>query len=104
MVSQWGIKFAVHLITAHFGKIVAVCIRLTLPLSLIADSCNILLIFLCIQNVAEKLLNNGPLTLELVARYTELSNEHVKNSLLVLIQHNCVQAFTEGNSKLRFWS
>lgn len=69
MVSQWGIKFAVHLITAHFGKIVA--------------------------NVAEKLLNNGPLTLELVTRYTELSNEHVKNSLLVLIQHNCVQAFTE---------
>ncbi|KAK2458081.1 DNA-directed RNA polymerase III subunit RPC3 [Trifolium repens] len=67
MVSQWGIKFAVHLITNHFGKIVA--------------------------NVCEKLLNQGPLTLELIVRYTELSTRDVKNSLLVLIQHNCVQPF-----------
>lgn len=31
--------------------------------------------------------------MELLIRFTELSKEHVKNSLLVLIQHNCVQAF-----------
>ncbi|CAJ2630012.1 unnamed protein product [Trifolium pratense] len=67
MVQQWGIKFAVLLITDHFGKIVA--------------------------NVCEKLLKQGPLTLDLLVRYTELSTVHVKNSLLVLIQHNCVQPF-----------
>ncbi|CAK8573503.1 unnamed protein product [Lathyrus sativus] len=67
MVSQWGINFAVYLITNHFGKIVA--------------------------KVCENLLNHGALTLDLAIRYTELSSEHVKNSLLVLIQHNCVQAF-----------
>ncbi|CAI8583766.1 unnamed protein product [Vicia faba] len=67
MAPKWGIKFAVYLITNHFGKIVA--------------------------KVCENLLDHGALTLDLVIRYTELSPEHVKNSLLVLIKHNCVQVF-----------
>ncbi|KAJ1412042.1 Winged helix-like DNA-binding domain superfamily [Sesbania bispinosa] len=67
MVSQYGIKFAIHLITNHFGNLVA--------------------------KVCEKLLGNGPLTLEQLIRYTELTKEQVKNSLLVLVQHNCAQAF-----------
>ncbi|XP_061369553.1 uncharacterized protein LOC133312391 [Gastrolobium bilobum] len=70
MVSQYGIKFAVHLITNHFGNLVA--------------------------KVCETLLSNGPLTLELLIRFTELTKEQVKNSLLVLVQHNCSQAFVPG--------
>ncbi|KAJ4822945.1 hypothetical protein Tsubulata_000298 [Turnera subulata] len=67
MVSQHGIKFAVHIITKHFGNLVA--------------------------KVCECLLRRGALTLQNIVRYTELTPTQVKNSLLVLIQHNCVQAF-----------
>ncbi|KAG8483041.1 hypothetical protein CXB51_021984 [Gossypium anomalum] len=67
MVTQYGIKYAVNLITAHFGDLVA--------------------------KVCECLLRKGPLTLQAIVRSTELTSSQVKNSLLVLIQHNCVQAF-----------
>ncbi|KAJ8771523.1 hypothetical protein K2173_026700 [Erythroxylum novogranatense] len=67
MATQHGIKFALHIITNHFGNLVA--------------------------KVCECLLRRGPLSLQHVIRYTELSKIQVKNSLLVLIQHNCVQAF-----------
>lgn len=45
------------------------------------------------QKVCEDLLRRGPLTLEQLIRFTELTKEQVKTSLLVLVQHNCVQAF-----------
>ncbi|KAK7343689.1 hypothetical protein VNO77_12632 [Canavalia gladiata] len=67
MVTQFGIKFAVHLITNHFGNLVS--------------------------KVCENLLSRGPLTLDQLIRFTELTREQVKNSLLVLVQHNCAQAF-----------
>ncbi|EOY23206.1 RNA polymerase III subunit RPC82 family protein, putative isoform 2 [Theobroma cacao] len=67
MVTQHGIKYAVLLITTHFGDLVA--------------------------KVCECLLRKGPLTLQAIVRFTELTSSQVKNSLLVLIQHNCVQAF-----------
>ncbi|XP_021281091.1 DNA-directed RNA polymerase III subunit RPC3 [Herrania umbratica] len=67
MVTQHGIKYAVHLITTHFGDLVA--------------------------KVCECLLRKGPSTLQAIVRFTELTSSQVKNSLLVLIQHNCVQAF-----------
>ncbi|XP_065882239.1 uncharacterized protein [Euphorbia lathyris] len=62
-----GIKYTVHLVTTQFGNLVA--------------------------KVCEYLLRKGSLTLPNIVRYTELSQTQVKNSLLVLIQHNCVQAF-----------
>ncbi|XP_062078637.1 uncharacterized protein LOC133783115 [Humulus lupulus] len=68
MVNQYGIKFAIHLITSHFGNLVA--------------------------KVCENLLRKGPLTLQSLIRSTELTPLQVKNSLLILIQHNCVQAFS----------
>ncbi|KAL4595149.1 hypothetical protein ACB092_12G070600 [Castanea dentata] len=68
MATPYGIKLAVHLITNHFGTLVA--------------------------KVCDNLLRRGPLTLQQVIRYTELTPQQVKNSLLILIQHNCVQAFT----------
>ncbi|XP_044504776.1 DNA-directed RNA polymerase III subunit rpc3 isoform X2 [Mangifera indica] len=67
VVPQYGIKFAVHIITNHFGDRVA--------------------------KVCECLLRRGPLNRPNIKRYTELTDEQVKNSLLVLIQQNCVQAF-----------
>uniref|UniRef100_A0A5B7AVW8 DNA-directed RNA polymerase III subunit RPC3 n=1 Tax=Davidia involucrata TaxID=16924 RepID=A0A5B7AVW8_DAVIN len=67
MITQHGIKLAVHLISSYFGDIVA--------------------------KVCECLLCKGTLSLGQIVRFTELSRENVKNSLLVLIQHNCVQAF-----------
>ncbi|XWS48449.1 hypothetical protein CRYUN_Cryun13aG0077900 [Craigia yunnanensis] len=69
MVTQYGIKYAVNLITTHFGDLVA--------------------------KVCECLLRKGPLTLQVIVRFTELTSSQVKNSLLVLIQHNCVQAFIQ---------
>ncbi|KAG0464123.1 hypothetical protein HPP92_020192 [Vanilla planifolia] len=68
MVGQEGISFAVLLMTAHFGDIVA--------------------------KVCECLICRGSLTFHEIARFTELPHGQVKNSLLVLIQHNCVQAFS----------
>nr|KYP33757.1 DNA-directed RNA polymerase III subunit RPC3 [Cajanus cajan] len=67
MATQYGIKFAVHLISNHFGNVVSV---------------------LC-----ENLFHRGPLTLDQLIHYTELTKEQVKNSLLVLVQHNCAQPF-----------
>ncbi|XP_023752433.1 uncharacterized protein LOC111900785 isoform X1 [Lactuca sativa] len=68
MVSPHGIKLAVHLISAYFGDIVS--------------------------KVCECLLRNGTLSLQQVLRFTELNKENATNALLVLIQHNCVQAFS----------
>lgn len=68
MLTEYGTKYAVHVITNHFGDLVA--------------------------KVCECLLRKGPLTRQNIKRYTELSDEQVKNALLVLIQQNCVQAFT----------
>ncbi|KAF8380250.1 hypothetical protein HHK36_027733 [Tetracentron sinense] len=68
MVTQYGIKLAVSLISAHFGDLVS--------------------------KVCDCLLRKGTLTLPDITRFTELSPQQIKNSLLVLIQHNCVQAFS----------
>ncbi|KAL2562167.1 hypothetical protein AAZX31_20G146800 [Glycine max] len=70
MVTEHGIKFGVHLITKHFGKIVA--------------------------KVCEKLFSHGPLTLDQLVRYTDFTKDQVRNSLLVLVQHNCAQAFVSA--------
>ncbi|KAK7279052.1 hypothetical protein RJT34_24095 [Clitoria ternatea] len=70
MVTPHGIKFAVHIITKDFGNLVA--------------------------KVCEYLFSHGPLTLDQLVRHTELTNEQVKNSLLVLIQHNCAQPFVSA--------
>ncbi|KAK3017600.1 hypothetical protein RJ639_004834 [Escallonia herrerae] len=67
MVSQHGIKLAVHLISSYFGDVVS--------------------------KVCECLLRRGTLTLAQIVRFTELRKQNVINSLLVLGQHNCVQAF-----------
>lgn len=75
MASQYGIKLAVHIISSHFGNLVS--------------------------KVCECLLRRGTLDLSLIARYTELSSEKVKKCLLVLIQHNCVQAFNEEQKDAR---
>ncbi|XP_030475192.2 uncharacterized protein LOC115692478 isoform X1 [Syzygium oleosum] len=66
--SQYGVKYAVHIISSHFGDLVA--------------------------KVCECLLRRGPLTHQNIARFTEVSASQVKNCLLVLIQQNCVQAFS----------
>ncbi|XP_065044650.1 uncharacterized protein LOC135676886 isoform X2 [Musa acuminata AAA Group] len=68
MVSQDALNLAVSLMTAHFGDLVA--------------------------KVCGCLLQGGTLSLQEIVRCTELSNSQVKNGLLVLIQHNCVQAFS----------
>ncbi|KAL3714189.1 hypothetical protein ACJRO7_006173 [Eucalyptus globulus] len=66
--SQYGIKYAGHIISSHFGDLVA--------------------------KVCECLLRRGPLTHQNIVRFTEMSASQVKNCLLVLIQQNCVQAFS----------
>ncbi|XP_076911639.1 uncharacterized protein LOC143569667 [Bidens hawaiensis] len=66
-----GIKLAVHLISTYFGDIVS--------------------------KVCDCLLNKGPLSQILVIKYTHLTKQQVTKALLVLIHHNCVQAF---NSQL----
>ncbi|XP_051210005.1 uncharacterized protein [Lolium perenne] len=68
MVSQHGILLAAGLISDHFGPLVA--------------------------KVCECLLRHGALQLPEIARRLKLPRNHLKNSLLVLIQHNCVQAFS----------
>ncbi|XP_048229392.1 DNA-directed RNA polymerase III subunit rpc-3 [Ricinus communis] len=69
--TQHGIKYATHIITNHFGNLVA--------------------------KVCQCLLRKGPLTVQKVVEFTELNQTQVKNSLLVLIQHNCVQAYRSGD-------
>lgn len=75
MVARQGIGLAVFLIKSHFGDLVS--------------------------KVCECLLNRGSLSFQELARFVELdpddssrNNLLVKNCLLVLIQHNCVQAFS----------
>ncbi|PSS32385.1 DNA-directed RNA polymerase III subunit like [Actinidia chinensis var. chinensis] len=67
MASQYGIKLAVYLVSSYFGDLVA--------------------------KVCECLLRRGTLPWRSIVQFTELNPTQVKNSLLVLIQHNCVQAF-----------
>ena len=45
------------------------------------------------------LLRHGALSLLEIVRRLELSPRQVKNSLLILIQHNCVQAYTSPRGK-----
>ncbi|RVX01837.1 hypothetical protein CK203_019553 [Vitis vinifera] len=67
MATQYGVQLAVHLISSHFGNLVA--------------------------KVCDCLLRKGTVTLASVIRFTELPPQQVKSCILVLIQHNCVQAF-----------
>ncbi|XP_060211723.1 uncharacterized protein LOC132639274 isoform X2 [Lycium barbarum] len=67
MVWPHGIKLAVYLINSYFGDLNA--------------------------KVCDCLLRRGTQPLAQVVRFTELSRENVRNCLLVLIHHNCVQAF-----------
>lgn len=66
-VTNSGIQYAVQIITKHFGNLVA--------------------------KVCENLLKSGPLNLSALIRSTKLTPQQVKNSLLILVQHNCVQPF-----------
>ncbi|KAF9588772.1 hypothetical protein IFM89_015499 [Coptis chinensis] len=68
MVGQNGIMLAVNIISSHFGILVS--------------------------KVCECLLRKGSLTIQNIVRFTELTPQQVKHSVLVLIQHNCVQAFS----------
>ncbi|KAJ1284779.1 hypothetical protein BS78_03G231300 [Paspalum vaginatum] len=68
MVSQHGILLAISIISDHFGPLVS--------------------------KVCGCLLRHGPLSLQDIIRRLQLSSGQVKNSLLVLIQHNCVQAYS----------
>ncbi|VAH13921.1 unnamed protein product [Triticum turgidum subsp. durum] len=68
MVPQHGILLAMGLISDHFGPLVA--------------------------KVCDCLLRHGALQLPEIVRRLKLPPGQVKNSLLVLIQHNCVQAFS----------
>ncbi|PKU76652.1 hypothetical protein MA16_Dca001257 [Dendrobium catenatum] len=67
MVGQQGVRYTISLIATHFGDVVAVC---------------------------ECLIRRGSLSFMEVVRFTELHKGQVKDCLLVLIQHNCVQAFS----------
>lgn len=67
MVARHAQKLACELITSHFGDLVG--------------------------KVCSCLVHKGTLTLPEIARFTELTPAQLKNCLLVLIQHNCVQAF-----------
>lgn len=67
MVSRHAQKLACELITSHFGDLVG--------------------------KVCSCLVHKGTLTVPEIARFTELTHSQLKNCLLVLIQHNCVQAF-----------
>ncbi|XP_021827130.1 DNA-directed RNA polymerase III subunit RPC3 isoform X1 [Prunus avium] len=72
-LTQYGIKYAVHIITSNFGNLVA--------------------------KVCESLLRRGHLSLKQLIGFTELTPQQVKNSLLILIQHNCVQPFSFDQSE-----
>ncbi|KAG1346687.1 putative DNA-directed RNA polymerase III subunit rpc3 [Cocos nucifera] len=68
MAGQHGLELAVTLIIAHFVDLVA--------------------------KVCSCLLHRWTLFLQEIIRAAELSSSQVKNCLLVLIQHNCVRAFS----------
>ncbi|KAL5131684.1 putative leucine-rich repeat receptor-like serine/threonine-protein kinase [Glycine soja] len=48
------------------------------------------------RRVCENLFSHGPLTLDQLVRYTDLTKDQVRNSLLVLVQHNCAQALVSA--------
>ncbi|KAG0576372.1 hypothetical protein KC19_5G074800 [Ceratodon purpureus] len=67
MATAFGRTLCCNLIQTHFGDVV--------------------------ERVVECLINRGPLAFGDISRYSELGSEAVKSSILVLIQHSCVQAF-----------
>jgi DNA-directed RNA polymerase III subunit RPC3 len=67
MATQFGRKLACELIFSHFGE--------------------------SVQKVCESLVYRGQLSLPEIARYTGMNINQLRNCLLVLIQHNCAQAF-----------
>ncbi|XP_057952055.1 uncharacterized protein LOC131146450 [Malania oleifera] len=69
MVPPYGLQLASDLISSNFGDLVA--------------------------KVCSCLLRRGTLPLTSIIQYTGLPRDKVMNSLLVLIQHNCVQAFAQ---------
>ncbi|XP_078431319.1 RNA polymerase III subunit RPC82 family protein isoform X2 [Wolffia australiana] len=68
MVGQHGVDLAVGIIDSHFGDIVA--------------------------RVCSCLLRRGSSSLQEIVRDIGLPASRVKNCLLVLVQHNCVQAYS----------
>ncbi|CAK9225893.1 unnamed protein product [Sphagnum troendelagicum] len=67
MATQFGRKLACELIFSHFGE--------------------------SVQKVCKSLVYHGQLSLPEIAHYTEMSTTQIHNSLLVLVQHSCIQAF-----------
>ncbi|KAL2652424.1 hypothetical protein R1flu_020552 [Riccia fluitans] len=67
MALQHKLKLACDLIRAHFGELV--------------------------EKVCRCLVYKGPLVLPEIARYTEMNPTQLKNSILVLVQHNCIQGY-----------
>ncbi|ESQ44763.1 hypothetical protein EUTSA_v10003189mg [Eutrema salsugineum] len=67
-LTEYGIVYANHIITVHFGSVVS--------------------------KVGECLLRRGPLSLRDISRLAESDINQVKDILYLLIQHNCVQAFS----------
>lgn len=69
-MSEFGIVYAIHIITVQFGSVVS--------------------------KVCECLLRKGPLSSRDISRLAESDINHnkVKDILYLLIQHNCVQAFS----------
>ncbi|KAG4968356.1 hypothetical protein JHK87_034007 [Glycine soja] len=49
-----------------------------------------------LYTICENLFSHGPLTLDQLVRYTDLTKDQVRNSLLVLVQHNCAQALVSA--------
>ncbi|KAK1302257.1 hypothetical protein QJS10_CPB12g00874 [Acorus calamus] len=68
MVAQFGLRLAASLIKSHFGDVVG--------------------------NVCDCLLRRGSLSLDDLRKFTKMPTSQVKECVLVLIQHNCVQAFS----------
>uniref|UniRef100_M4DST0 DNA-directed RNA polymerase III subunit RPC3 n=1 Tax=Brassica campestris TaxID=3711 RepID=M4DST0_BRACM len=68
--TEFGIVYAVHIITSHFGSVAS--------------------------KVCECLLRRGPLSSREISRLAESDINHtkVKDILYLLIHHNCVQAFS----------
>ena len=46
-----------------------------------------------LQKVVKELVYRGPLTLQDLARFSGLNAATLKSSILVLVQHSCVQAY-----------
>ncbi|CAK9875680.1 unnamed protein product [Sphagnum jensenii] len=67
MATQFGRKLACELIFSHFGE--------------------------SVQKVCKSLVYRGQLSLPEIAHYTKMNTTQIHNSLLVLVQHSCVQAF-----------